>query len=266
MLLTLSTGGLASWTIETWSTLMNDCVTNVLGESKKDEVLLKTSGKLLSVKGDQYKKGIMLLDQMHRKTMEHMDTKNNEMVKKVEDKDYKKLGETKKREFLDPIFIKNAGLIILSPYLGMLFQKCGLTDSEGFIDEESKFKAVHLLEYAATGNTGKEEHELVINKLLCGMDVTEPVERNVTLTDGDKETVNGLLSAITQQWTPLKGTSIDGLRTSFLQRDGKLEEEEEQYFLKIEQKAFDMLLDQIPWNISQIKLSWMEKILLIEWR
>ena len=98
------------------------------------------------------------------------------------------------------------------------------------------------------------------------MDVTEPVERNVTLTDGDKETVNGLLSAITQQWTPLKGTSIDGLRTSFLQRDGKLEEEEEQYFLKIEQKAFDMLLDQIPWNISQIKLSWMEKILLIEWR
>jgi hypothetical protein len=267
MLLKLSTGGFASWTIETWSTLMNDCVTNVLGESKKDEVLLKASGKLLSVKGDQYKKGIMLLDQMHRKTMEHMDTKNNEMVKKVEDKDYKKLGETKKREFLDPIFIKNAGLIILSPYLGMLFQKCGLTDSEGFIDEESKFKAVHLLEYAATGNTGKEEHELVINKLLCGMDVTEPVERNVTLTDGDKETVNGLLSAITQQWTPLKGTSIDGLRTSFLQRDGKLEEEEEeQYFLKIEQKAFDMLLDQIPWNISQIKLSWMEKILLIEWR
>ena len=266
MLLKLSTGGFASWTIETWSTLMNDCVTNVLGESKKDEVLLKASGKLLSIKGDQYKKGIVLLDQMHRKTIERMDTKNNEMVKKVEDKDYKKLGETKKRELLDPIFIKNAGLIILSPYLGLLFQKCGLTDSEGFIDEESKFKAVHLLEYAATGNTGKEEHELVINKLLCGMDVTEPVERNVTLTDGDKETVNGLLSAITQQWTPLKGTSIDGLRTSFLQRDGKLEEEEEQYFLKIEQKAFDMLLDQIPWNISQIKLSWMEKILLIEWR
>lgn len=266
MLLKLSTGGFASWTIETWSTLMNDCVTNVLGESKKDEVLLKASGKLLSIKGDQYKKGIVLLDQMHRKTIERMDTKNNEIVKKAEDKDYKKLGETKKREFLDPIFIKNAGLIILSPYLGMLFQKCGLTDSEGFIDEESKFKAVHLLEYAATGNTGKEEHELVINKLLCGMDVTEPVERNVTLTDGDKETVNGLLGAITQQWTPLKGTSIDGLRSSFLQRDGKLEEEAEQYFLKIEQKAFDMLLDQIPWNISQIKLSWMEKILLIEWR
>jgi hypothetical protein len=264
--LKLSAGGFTSWTIETWSTLMDDCITNVLGESKKHEVLLKANGKLLSVKGDQHKKGIMLFDEIHRKTSEKIDTEKYRATKKEEDKDYRKLGETKKREFLDPIFIKNAGLIILSPYLGMLFEKCGLTDSNGFIDEQSQFKAVHLLEYAATGKTGKEEHQLVINKLLCGMDVIDPVERNIALNDSDKETVDSLLNAITQQWPPLKGTSIDGLRGSFLQRDGKLEEEEEQYFLKVEQKAFDMLLDQIPWNITQIKLSWMEKILLIEWR
>lgn len=173
---------------------------------------------------------------------------------------------TNKREFSGPIFIKNAGLIIVWPHLGMLFEKCGLTDANEFIDEESKFKAVYLLEYAATGEISEEQHELVINKLLCGMEITEPLERNITITDRDKEIVDGLLNAITQQWAPLRGTSIDGLRSSFLQRDGKLEEDKEQYFLKIEQKAFDMLLDQIPWSITMIKLSWMEKPLLIEWR
>jgi hypothetical protein len=236
-----------------------------LGESKSNEVLLKINGKLLAEKGDQYKSGIILLDQMHR-TIMNKDELEAALIKKKEEEDYRKLGEETPREFLDPIFIKNAGLIILSPYLGMLFEKCGLMLQGEFIDEESKFKAVHLLEYAATGKTGKEEHELVINKLLCGMNVTDPVERNIELSDTDKEIVNGLLTAVTQQWKPLNGTSIEGLQLSFLQRDGKLEEENEQYFLRIEQKAFDMLLDQISWNITRIKLSWMQKMLIIEWR
>lgn len=265
ILLKLSTGGFNAWTIENWSTLLLQCMENVLGESKSNEVLLKVNGKLLAEKGDQYKSGIILLDQMHRTIMKK-DELEAALIKKKEEKDYRKLGEETPREFLDPIFIKNAGLIILSPYLGMLFEKCGLMLQGEFIDEESKFKAVHLLEYAATGKTGKEEHELVINKLLCGMNVTDPVERNIELSDTDKEIVNGLLTAVTQQWKPLNGTSIEGLQLSFLQRDGKLEEENEQYFLRIEQKAFDMLLDQISWNITRIKLRWMQKMLIIEWR
>jgi hypothetical protein len=79
------------------------------------------------------------------------------------------------------------------------------------------------------------------------------------------EIVDGLLTAVTQQWSALRETSIDGLRESFLKRDGKLEEEDS-FYLKIEQKPFDLLLDQIPWNISKIKLSWMPKILNVEWR
>lgn len=266
ILLKLSTGSFNTWTIENWSTLLLQCMENVLGESKSNGVLLKVNGNLLAEKGDQYKSGIILLDQMHR-TIMYKDKLGAALIKKKEEeKDYRKLGEEKPREFLDPIFIKNAGLIILSPYLGMLFEKCGLMLQGEFINEESKFKAIHLLEYAATGETGKEEHELVINKLLCGMNVTDPVERNIELSDTDKEIVNGLLTAVTQQWKPLNGTSIEGLQLSFLQRDGKLEEENEQYFLRIEQKAFDMLLDQISWNITRIKLSWMQKMLIIEWR
>lgn len=262
ILLKMSAGGFAAWNIMNWTNLLIQCIENVLGKSKSREVFLKISGKLLAEKGDQYKKGMQLLDKIHHVIVE---AEELETIQK-EEADYRKLGEKKPREFLDPIFIKNAGLIILAPYLGMLFERCGLMQQSEFTNDESRFKAVHLLQYAATGKTGKEEHELVMNKLLCGMTITDPVESNIALTENDKEIVNGLLTAITQQWKPLSGTSIEGLQVSFLQRDGKLEEEEELYFLKIEQKAFDMLLDQISWNISNIKLSWMDKNIVIEWR
>lgn len=262
VLLKMGVGGFASWSITNWSDLLIKCTEKVLGKVNSRELFMKVSGKLLAETGDEYKKGTQLLNEIHLIIVEDEDP----LETQKEDEDYRKLGEEKPRAFLDPIFVKNAGLIILSPYLGMLFERCGLMQGSEYVNDKSRSKAVHLLQYAATGETGKEEHGLVINKLLCGMTITDPIEKNVELTIEDKETVNGLLTAITQQWKPLSGTSIEGLQDSFLQREGKLEEEEEQYFLKIEQKAFDMLLDQISWNISNIKLSWMEKNIVIEWR
>ena len=265
-LLKLSAGGFASWQIESWGNLMFHCMTVVMGKYKSKAVLLKVHEKLLSKGKDQYKGEVELLDQIQRTAKKTSNPAGTMAGKKEEEKAYRKLGEEAEKELLNPVFIKNAGLIILAPYLGMLFEKCRLTKGGNFNNEESKFKAVHLLAYAANRETGKEEHELVINKLLCGMFINDPIERAIALHDQEKETVDSLLNAVTQQWPPLKNTSIDGLRTSFLQREGKLEEEEEQYYLKVEQKSFDMLLDQIPWNISKIKLSWMEKIIQVAWR
>ncbi|PHR46566.1 MAG: hypothetical protein COA32_10505 [Fluviicola sp.] len=262
ILLKIGAGGFTTWSIANWASLLLGCTESVLEKVKSREVFMKVSGKLLVETGDEYKKGMQLLDEIHLIIVKDEDALEIEK----EDEDYRKLGEEKPRAFLDPIFVKNAGLIILSPYLGMLFERCGLMQGSEYVNDKSRSKAVHLLQYAATGETSKEEHGLVINKLLCGMTITDPIEKNIELTEEDKETVNGLLTAITQQWKPLSGTSIEGLQESFLQREGKLEEEEEQYFLKIEQKAFDMLLDQISWNISNIKLSWMEKNIVIEWR
>ena len=168
--------------------------------------------------------------------------------------------------FENSIYNHNAGIIILTPFLSTLFERCELMEHGKFHDLESKYRAVNLLEYAATGNTGKEEHELVINKILCGMAISDPLDRNIELSNNQKETVDGLLTSVLKQWTVLSNTSIDGLRETFLQRAGKLEENDDQYHLKVEQKSFDMLLDQIPWNINQINLSWMKKSLKTEWR
>jgi hypothetical protein len=170
------------------------------------------------------------------------------------------------QEIQEVFFIKNAGLIILSPYLETLFEKCGLTNNNEFIDKQSKFIAVRLLEYAVTGKTVSEEYELVINKLLCGLSVLDTIGVNINLSNENKEIVDGLLNAVIQHWTVLGNTSIDGLRESFLQREGRLEEHEEQYNLNVEQKAYDILLDHIPWSFHNIGLKWMEKNIVVEWR
>ncbi|MCW5519050.1 hypothetical protein J1N09_04320 [Aureitalea sp. L0-47] len=167
---------------------------------------------------------------------------------------------------MNPLFINNAGLIILAPYLGVLFDRCGLTNNGVFKDSEAEFTAIQLLDYAGTGETNAAEHDLVLPKILCGIPVQNPIDISAAISEEQKATVDSLLEAVTQQWSALNNTTIDALRGSFLMRSGKLEEMEESIHLKLEQKAFDMLLDSIPWNISSIKLSWMPKILKVVWR
>jgi len=164
------------------------------------------------------------------------------------------------------LYITSAGLIIMAPYLGMLFDKCDLLIDGVFKNKNSQFKAIQLLNYSATSNEFSGEHELAIHKILCGLELTEPVENLSVITENERAVCDSLLAAITEHWTPLNNTSIDGLRTTFLQRDGRLEENEDAFFLQVEQKSWDMLLDQIPWNITKIKLSWMPKTLDVQWR
>lgn len=166
----------------------------------------------------------------------------------------------------DPLFITNAGLIIIAPFLEKLFHECGLLHDGSFKNEDSTFKAIQLLAYIGSGKEIVSEHLLVIHKVLCGLNITDPIDTSIILSEKEKETSNGMLSAIIQHWNALGETSIDSLRASFLQRDGKLEEDEDVFFLTVENKSFDMLLDQIPWNTNKIKLSWMQKTLDVTWR
>lgn len=176
------------------------------------------------------------------------------------------LGEESSRELTDSLFATSSGLIITAPYLAVLFKKCDLLITEAFKNKKSQCKAVLLCNYLATGSTNPEEHKLPVHKLLCGLKITDPIADFSTITAEEKNICDSLLYTITQHWAPLNHTSIDGLRASFLQREGRLEEHQETYFLNIEKKSFDMLLDQIPWNISKIKLSWMPKLVQVQWR
>ncbi len=75
-----------------------------------------------------------------------------------------------------------------------------------------------------------------------------------------------LLTVVIGKWEVLKRTSIEGLREGFLQRKGKLTEQESGILLQVERGSIDLLLDQLPWNISMIKLPWMNRLLRVDWR
>ena len=75
-----------------------------------------------------------------------------------------------------------------------------------------------------------------------------------------------MLEGVRSNWTKLKNTSIEGIRQAFLQREGKLEEKDDFYHLTVEEKAYDILLDSVPWNFRMIRHPWMKKTVQVKWR
>lgn len=164
------------------------------------------------------------------------------------------------------VFIENAGIVLLGPYIPMLFERMGLTENKIFKDDAAKQKAVYVLQYAATGKTDSEEHVLLLNKIICDININEPLGPVASLTSEEMSLIDSLLEAIINHWSTLGNTSVEGLRVAFLTRPASIVEEEKKFVMVVEQKSYDMLLDQIPWSIGQLRLKWMEKSIEVLWR
>lgn len=164
------------------------------------------------------------------------------------------------------IYINNAGIILIHPYIKMLFSRLKLLAGNDFIDEEARIRGIQLLQYIAYKTDTAPEYELALNKVLCGLPLTEPITSNVVLTEEEKKMCEGLLGGVIANWKVIKTLSNDNLRVSFFHREGKLTEKHKFWTLKVQQKGLDVLLDGLPWAISKIKLPWMEKRIEIEWR
>jgi hypothetical protein len=67
-------------------------------------------------------------------------------------------------------------------------------------------------------------------------------------------------------------TSVAGLRESFLQREGRLQQdktpagEPPRWRLRVHTRGIDVLLDRLPWSFQTIRLPWMQGALHVEWR
>ena len=134
-----------------------------------------------------------------------------------------------------------------------------------FKTEELRHRAVHLLQYLVFGTETNEEHELVLNKILCNIPIDEPVSAGIVMTDNEIAVSAELLNAILVQWDKLKNTSPASFQTSFLQRDGALSRIEENWNLKVESRGYDVLLNTLPWGLGMIKTSWMPEFIYVEW-
>jgi hypothetical protein len=163
------------------------------------------------------------------------------------------------------IWVQNAGLILLHPFLKPFFTLIGIAGKQGNLLNENLDLAVQTMHFIATGNENVFESSLVFEKFLCGVPLKRPVQQESLLTESIKTEANDLLTEVIRYWPALKNTSPDGLRQMFIQRDGRLIQEDAKYRLIVERKAQDVLLDKLSWNISVIKLPWISKILFTEW-
>jgi len=173
------------------------------------------------------------------------------------------------QQFLDEnegvMWVQNAGLILLHPFLKQFFTTTGIIGKQGNMAHENFDLAVQSLHFLATGNENAFEGNLVFEKFLCGVPLKTSVQKQSLLTDQIKNEANELLIEVVRHWAALKNTSADGLRQMFIQRDGKLYQEDDKYKLIVERKAQDLLLERLSWNIAVIKLPWISNILFTEW-
>ena len=161
--------------------------------------------------------------------------------------------------------MSNSGIVILHPFLKSYFESLELLAEKKFINDEARQRAVLLLHYLATGETKVAEFNLTLQKVICGYPLDDTLPDELQLTEKEITESESLLNAVTNYWVPLNNTSVQGLRNSFLQREGKLELRENGWLLTIEQKTLDILLGKLPWGISTIRLPWMEQLLNVDW-
>ncbi|MBI3510709.1 MAG: hypothetical protein HY064_08595 [Bacteroidetes bacterium] len=195
--------------------------------------------------------------------------KKEDLILDIIKTEEKELSEAPEVE--DDIYIHNAGMVILHPYLPSFFRNLGIVEGKEFVSEEAKHKAVHLLQWLVYGEqkvkeTELTEHELVLNKIFCGMEIAQPVPVKRELNEKECKESETLLESIISNWPVLKNTSIHGLRTTFLQKEGRLKHEEKHWSLLIHRdSAVEVLIDRLPWGIGIIKFPWNKETIYVQW-
>ena len=162
--------------------------------------------------------------------------------------------------------ISNAGLVILFPFLPMLFIRLNMLsqDRRSLNSNESKVRAIFILQRLISNEDREyDEKDLFLNRLLINYPFNEPLPRRVELNQDELNTIDSLLEATKTNWSKMRNTSMRAFQESFLNRTGFIEKTEHEWILTVEERAYDILLDSIPWSYKLVRLPWMENILRV---
>lgn len=165
-----------------------------------------------------------------------------------------------------PMYVSNGGLVLIWPFIARYFEMLGLADKGAFVGETARSRAVYLLQYLVCGKHEAPEHELALNKLLCGMPFAQALESVGAPAEDEKRIGRDLLQAVTQHWGALGNTSVEGLQESFLMREGRLLSEQDRVTLTVSPKVFDVLLARVPWGLGSPQFPWLAQVLFVDWK
>ena len=193
------------------------------------------------------------------------DLRQKEIQPREETKQSVKIKSNHEEEEKDAsVWIMNAGLVLLHPFLSVLFDRLSvLNDQKQIVDVAKALRLIHYLLYT------EEEYSdalMVLPKIICGMPYNDPVPIDGAINSEEKKECDGLLLSVIEYWKALKSTSVKGLLESFVSRKGKLTHRDSGWLLQVENRTEDILLDRLPWSIGYIKLPWMITPLTTEWR
>ncbi|ETZ22013.1 contractile injection system tape measure protein [Pedobacter sp. V48] len=166
----------------------------------------------------------------------------------------------------ESLYIENAGLILLHPFLPAYFKDLGIIDNDNrFISSGAQIRAAILLYYLQCGSEKYNEWEMPLNKILCGIRPTDLIPKGIKLKKKEKEESKLLLRTVVSYWEALKGSSIDALQNTFFLREGKVTQKDNSWLIQVERTGVDILLDRLPWSIGTVKLPWLKEIIHTEW-
>lgn len=169
----------------------------------------------------------------------------------------------------DYISVTNAGLCLFAPWIIRLFGMLDLLteDKKDLKDMDARIRAIFILQRLVTAEQREyKERDLAFNRVLAACPFNVPLPKNLELTDKEIETVESMLAGVKANWSKMEKTSIGGFQRSFIEREGQLEQREYKWVLTIEDKAYDILLDSLPWSYKIIRLPWLKKPISVSWR
>lgn len=200
------------------------------------------------------------------KALKRFEVSTNDTQSRFSKKDpVNQSSEEKRKKEKQGLQVSTAGLVLLHPFLESFFKNLGFIDGGRFVNDAAKERAICLMHHLATGDEEFPEYELTMPKFLCGRDFELPVNRYISFTESEKDESENLLLSCLKHWEALKNTSVEALRENFIRRAGILRKEEFGWSLFVEKETHDILLEKLPWNLSVVKLKWMDEMLTIYW-
>ena len=169
----------------------------------------------------------------------------------------------------DYIPVANAGLCLFAPWIIRLFGMLDLLaeDRKDLKDMDARIRAIFILQRLVTAEQREyKESDLAFNRLLVACPFNIPLPKSLVLTDKEIETIESMLAGVKANWPKMANTSVGGFQRSFIERDGQLEQQEGKWVLTVENKAYDILLDSLPWSYKMIRLPWLKKPISVSWR
>jgi hypothetical protein len=156
-------------------------------------------------------------------------------------------------------------LVLLAPFLPQLFTRLDLIRSDGKLSKKGQARAVHLLQWLVDGRPDQPEPMLALNKVVCGLPLAAVVPPSIDPSEEELALCGSLLDAMIAQWPAIAGSTVETLRETFLQREGRLNATDGGWSLTVGRKTLDVLVDTVPWSFSPILCRWMGAALTVAW-